>query len=165
MRRAVLNHIAKMLLGYALAVLVSVAIALLIVGLQKSLPYNGNRGSLSKFWGVFPFFVLVGLCVTALYAFPGWLVSVTIAEFWKEQRRFWFAAAGALTAFIALLALSLVGKESGPLSMPGMFFGSIIGGFFGGLAYWAVAGRSSGQCCSLAALSIQSDPVGERVLK
>ena len=79
--------------------------------------------------------------ITSLYALPGWLISVVTAEFRNERRRYWFAAAGVLTA---LLALFLAGMGLALISMPAMFIGSLIGGFFGGLAYWAAAGRGSG---------------------
>jgi hypothetical protein len=140
--RPFLLHLLFMLLGYALAVLVSVTIAVLIMGLPTVLPDQGNWGSFYSFWRDFPGLFLGGLTITALYALPGWLISVVIAEVRREQRRYWFAAAGVLTALLALL---LAGMGRIPLSMPAMFFGSLIGGLFGGLVYWAVAGNRSGQ--------------------
>jgi hypothetical protein len=131
-----------MLLGYALAVLVSVTIAVVIMGLPTTLPDNGNWGSFYSFWRDFPGLFLGGLTITALYALPGWLISVVIAEIQTQQRKYWFSAAGVLTALLALL---LSGMGLGAVSMPAMFIGSLIGGFFGGLAYWAIAGRSSGR--------------------
>jgi hypothetical protein len=160
--RPFLLHLLFMLLGYALAVLVSVTIAVLIMGLPTVLPDQGNWGSFYSFWRDFPGLFLGGLTITALYALPGWLISVVIAEARRDQRRYWFAAAGVLTA---LLALIFAGMGRGLLSMPAMLFGSLTGGFFGGLVYWAVIGKRSGQWRSAPAPSIQSDPVSEGALK
>ena len=142
MTRPFLLHLLFMILGYALAVLVSVTIACVVMGLPTILPDNGNWGSFYSFWRDFPNLFLGVLTITVMYDLPGWLISVVTAELRKEQRRYWFAAAGVLTA---LLALFLAGMGLVPLSMPAMFFGSLIGGFFGGLAYWAAAGIRSGQ--------------------
>jgi hypothetical protein len=142
MTRPFIRHLLFMALGYALAVLVSVTIACVVMGLPTVFPDNGNWGSFYSFWRDFPSLFLGGLTITAMYALPGWLICVIAAEYRKEERRYWFAAAGVLTA---LLALFLAGMGRGMLSMPAMLFGSLIGGFFGGLVYWAVAGNRSGQ--------------------
>ena len=130
-----------MILGYALAVLVSVTIACIVMGLPTVLPDKGNWGSFYAFWRDFPGLFAGGLYITSLYALPGWLISVVTAEFRHERSKLWFAAAGVFTALMALL---LAGRGMGMISMPAMSIGSLIGGFFGGLAYWAAAGRSSG---------------------
>jgi cytochrome bd-type quinol oxidase subunit 2 len=162
MTRPFLLHLLFMILGYALAVLVSVTIACVVMGLPTILPDNGNWGSFYSFWRDFPNLFLGGLTITAMYALPGWLTSVVTAELRKEQRRYWFAAAGVLTA---LLALFLAGMGGGLMSMPALFFGSLIGGFFGGLAYWGVAGKRSGQWRSPQTPSIQNTSADELALK
>lgn len=162
MTRPFLLHLLFMLLGYALAVLVSTTIAMLVMGTPTVLPDNGNWGSFYAYWRDFPRFFFGGLTVTALYALPGWLISVIVAEFRKERRRFWFAAAGALTA---LLALFLAGMGRGMLMMPAMFFGSLIGGFFGGLAYWSATGQRSGGWRSRQEPPNPNGPIDEKALK
>jgi energy-converting hydrogenase Eha subunit A len=162
MRGALFIHLLFMLLGYALAVLVSVTIAVFVMGLPTVLPDNGNWGSFYSFWRDFPNLFLGGLTITALYALPGWLISVVAAEFRNERRRFWFAAAGVLTA---LLALFLAGMGRGLMSMPAMFVGSLTGGFFGGLVYWAVTGKRSGDWRSLPEPAIRENPADEGTLK
>ena len=134
-------HLLFMILGYVLAVLVSVTIACIVMGLPTVLPDKGNWGSFYAFWRDFPGLFVGGLYITSLYALPGWLISGVTAEYFNERRKYWFAAAGVLTALLALL---LAGRGTGMISMPAMSVGSLIGGFFGGLAYWAAAGRSSG---------------------
>ena len=141
MTRPFLLHLLFMALGYALAVLVSVTIACTVMGLPTVFPDNGNWGSFYAFWRDFPSLFLGGLSITAMYALPGWLITVVIAELRGERRKYWFGAAGVLTA---LLALFLSSTWIILLSAPAMFFGSLIGGFCGGMAYWAAAGRSSG---------------------
>ena len=138
--RPFLLHLLFIILGYALAVLVSVTIACVVMGLPTVLPDNGNWGSFYAFWRDFPGLFAGGLMITSLYALPGWLISVVTAESRNERRKFWFAAAGVLTAFLALL---LAGRGMAMISMPAMSVGSLIGGFFGGLTYWAAAGRGS----------------------
>jgi hypothetical protein len=162
MTRPFLPHLLFMALGYALAVLVSVTIACVVMGLPTVLPDNGNWGSFYSFWRDFPGLFLGGLTITALYALPGWLISVATAEFRIEQRKYWFAAAGVLTALLALL---LSGMGLGAVSMPAMFFGSLIGGFFGGLAYWAAAGKMSGQWRSPQAAQVAQAAMDEWALK
>ena len=91
-----------MFLGYALAVLVSVTIACLVMGLPTVLPDNGNWGSFYAFWRDFPGLFAGGLYITSVYALPGWLISVVTAELRNERRKYWFAAAGIATALLAL---------------------------------------------------------------
>ncbi len=162
MRRVSGIHLLFMLLGYALAVLVSVTIACVVMGLPTVLPDNGNWGSFYAFWRDFPSLFLGGLTITAMYALPGWLITVVIAGFRRERRKYWFAAAGVLTA---LLALSLSSMWIILLSAPAMIFGSLIGGFFGGLAYWVAAGKKPGQWRSPPTPSIQVSSADEWALE
>jgi hypothetical protein len=162
MRRAFVIHLLFMLLGYALAVLVSVTIAIAITGFTTALSDNGAMGSPYSFLREFPNLFLLGLSITALYALPGSLISVVTAEYRKERRKFCFAAAGLATALLALL---LAGMGRDLLSDPALYIASLTGGFFGGLVYWAVIGKRSGQWRNLAALSVQSDPVVEGAQK
>jgi energy-converting hydrogenase Eha subunit A len=162
MRRAFGIHLLFMLLGYALAVLVSVIVTVFVMGLPTILPDNGKWGSFYSFWRDFPNLFFGGLTITAIYALPGWLLTVVTAEFRKEQRKYWFAAAGVVTA---LLAHFLAGIGALHMGMPIKSLSTFIGGFCGGLAYWAVAGRSSSQWRGPAALSVQSDPVDEGAQK
>ena len=54
MTRSFPLHLLFMILGYALAVLVSVTIACTVMGLPTVLPDNGNWGSFYAFWRDFP---------------------------------------------------------------------------------------------------------------
>ena len=130
-----------MLLGYALAVLAATTVVCLVMGAPTVLPDKGNWGSFYRYAQDLPMMFVFGLMMTALYGLPGWLVSVITAEIRDERRRFWFAAAGFLTA---LLALFLASRGTRMFAEP--LFGAAIlaGGLAGGLAYWAVIGKRSG---------------------
>lgn len=131
-----------MALGYALAVLVATTIACALFGLPTVLPDDGRWGSFHTYIRDFPAMFMVGGMMTAIYGFPGWLISVVIAE-WKNLRsRRYFAVAGMLTAVFALL---IAGRFQGLFPEVSLNLACLGGGFCGGLAYWAVAGKSSGQ--------------------
>jgi hypothetical protein len=162
MRRAFLGHLLMMLLGYALAAVVAAAIISLIARLPSKSPDPYYWSKVLSYGPDIPGALLVGAYVAAIYAFPGWLVSVIVAEIKKEQRAYTFAAAGVLTALLALY-LADMGIEF--TSMTILFFGLLVGGFFGGLVYWAVAGKRSGHWRSLQMPSIREIPADETALK
>jgi hypothetical protein len=141
MTRRLLIHLALMLLGCALASLVASAAISLIARFPSKSPDPYYWGKVFSYGPDIPGALLVGAYVAAIYALPGWLISVITAEIRRERRAYIFAAAGVLTALLALY-LADMGIEL--TSMSALFFGMLIGGFFGGLAYWAVAGRRSG---------------------
>jgi hypothetical protein len=143
MKRAILIHLLFMILGYALAVLVASAITVFVMFAPTVLPDDGAWGSAYRALRDLPVLLIFGAFYTALFALPGWLISVVTAEYRKEQRKYWFAPAGLATSILAhLIALGFVGKI---FAEPLTVFGSLIGGFCGGLVYWAVAGKTSGQ--------------------
>jgi hypothetical protein len=158
MTRPFLLHLLFMLLGYALAVLVAATITVMVMGVPTVLPDQGRFGSFYSFWRDFPKMFISGLYMTAIFAFPGWLTAVCAAEIRKEQRKYWFGAAGVVTA---LAALFMSGLGDALFQLPALFFGALIGGFFGGLAYWAVIGRRSGDWRNPPVPSVLSDPVDE----
>ena len=130
-----------MTLGYGLAVLVATTVVCVVNGLPTVLPDQGRFGSFYRYWADFPMMFSFGLMMTAVYGLPGWLITVVSAEWRGRQGKYWFASAGMLTALLAIFIAS---------RFQGLFYewvlnGSIlIGGFCGGLAYWALAGKSSG---------------------
>jgi hypothetical protein len=138
--RPFLIHLLFMLLGYALAVLVATTIVVAIMGAPTIFPDQGAWGSFYKFMQDFPMMFGFGLMMTSIYGLPGWLVTVIFAE-WRDRRsRLFFAAAGVLTA---LLAMIIAGMGHGLFSERLLHGACLIGGLFGGLAYWAIAGKSS----------------------
>lgn len=130
-----------MLLGYALAVLVATSVACVLFGLPTVLPDDGRWGSFHMYLREFPGMFVIGGMMTGIYGFPGWLISAVIAERKRFRSRRYFAAAGTLTALLALL---LAGRFQGLFPESSLNLSCLVGGLFGGLAYWAAAGKRSG---------------------
>lgn len=141
MSRPLLVHLVFMALGYALAVLVATTIACVLFGLPTILPDDGRWGSFYTWWRDFPSMLVIGGMMTAIYGLPGWLISTVIAERRNIRSRRWFAIAGVLTAVLALL---IAGRFQGLFPEISLNLSCLVGGLFGGLAYWAVAGKVSG---------------------
>jgi hypothetical protein len=163
MRRAFFGHMVLMLLGYALAVIFATLVALLALSILAPLLNPPRPASFADFWRDLPTVYLVGvILLTGAFALPGWLVFTVFAEIRGERRMYWFAAAGMLAA---ILAQVLIGLGRGIFGWPSMFVGSLPGGFAGGAAYWAVAGRRSGEWRKPLEPYIPSVPAGDRTLK
>ena len=79
--------------------------------------------------------------MTAFYGLPGWLISVTMAEWRGQQGKYWFSIAGALSAALAIL---IAGSFQRVVDGSWLNIAILIGGVAGGLAYWALAGETSG---------------------
>jgi hypothetical protein len=142
MTRPVVIHLFFMVLGYALAVAVASTITVFVTFIPTVLPDDGAWGSAYKSLQELPVFLMFGALYTAMFALPGWLVSVITAEYLSGRRKYWFGIAGFLTAILAqLIAYAFIG---GMFAAPMTLIGSLIGGFCGGLSYWAVAGKRSG---------------------
>ena len=130
-----------MLLGYALAVLVATTVVCIAFGLPTILPDNGRFGSFYNYLQEFPVMFMAGSMMTAMYGLPGWLVSVAIAEMRVRQGKLWFAVAGLVTSVFAIL---IAGRFQHLFSEAWLNVAIFVGGFAGGLAYWALAGKTSG---------------------
>jgi hypothetical protein len=141
MSRPFFGHLAFMALGYALAVLVATTIACILFGLPTVLPDDGRWGSFHQYLRDFPAMFMIGGMMTAIYGFPGWLISTIIAERKRFRSRRYFTGAG---VFTALLALLIAGRFQGLFPEISLNLSCLAGGFFGGLAYWAMAGKHSG---------------------
>ena len=162
MRRAFFGHLFMMLLGLALASLAAAATISLIALLPAKSPDPYRWNMVFSYRPDIPGALLIGAYVNAVYALPGWLISVIIAEIRKERRSFVFAAAGVPTALLAL-CLADMGIEI--ISMSTLFLSVLLGGFFGGLVYWAVAGRRSGDWRKRPEPSGLAGSVDEKTLK
>jgi hypothetical protein len=139
--RPFLIHLFIMILGYVLAVLVASAITVFMIFAPTVFPADGAWGSAYRTLRDLPGMFLFGAYFTAVYALPGWLISVITAEVRNERRKYWFGVAGLLTA---ALAHFIDNQTTTSFSQPSIFIGSLVGGFFGGLVYWAIAGKHSG---------------------
>lgn len=130
-----------MLLGYALAVLVATTVVCIAFGLPTMFPDGGRYGSFYAYLKDFPMMFMVGGMMTAIYGLPGWLISVTMAERRGRQGKLWFALAGVLTAALAIL---IAGRFQRVFDETWLNIAILIGGCAGGLAYWALSGKNSG---------------------
>jgi hypothetical protein len=142
MTRPLAIHLFFMVLGYALAVAVASTITVFITFIPTVLPDDGAWGSAYKSLQELPIFLMFGALYTAMFATPGWLISVITAEYTNERRKYWFGVAGFLTAILAqLIAYAFIG---GMFAAPMTLIGSLIGGSAGGVSYWAIVGKRSG---------------------
>ena len=130
-----------MVLGYALAVLVATTVVCILMGVPSVLPDQGAMGSFYRYLQDFPSMFAVGGMMTAIYGLPGWLITVIIAETRGQKGRIWFAIAGILTAALAIL---IAGRFQRVFDESWLNIAILIGGFAGGLAYRALAGKTSG---------------------
>ncbi len=134
-------HLLFMALGYALAVLVATTVVVAIMGAPTVFPDQGRWGSFYRFIQDFPMMFLFGLMMTSLYGLPGWLMTVVFAEWRVRRGKLFFALTGLWTALLALL---IAGMGKGLFSEALLSIACLIGGICGGLAYWAIAGKTSG---------------------
>jgi hypothetical protein len=91
MNRNFLKHLLFLILGYALAVAVASALTVFVKFAPTVLPDNGAWGSAYKALETLPVFLMFGAFYTAMFALPGWLISVVMAERNDERRKYWFA--------------------------------------------------------------------------
>jgi hypothetical protein len=132
-----------MLAGYARAVLVATLVTLTIFIAPSMLPDGGTRGSFFGFLRGFPAMLGFGLAMTATHAFPGWLATVSLAEWRRIVSVYYFAAGGIFTAFLAVAIMG--GERLNLFASPSpLLLAAMVGGACGGLAYWRLAGRGSG---------------------
>ncbi len=141
MTRALFGHVFMALLGFALAALAAAIIISLITHLFSSSTSPYAWSNVLSDGRQLPGKLLFATYAVLIYALPGWLISVAVAEIRREKRSWWFAVAGVFASLVALFYAKM-GEELSSMSV--LFFAFLAGGFFGGLVYWAVAGRRSG---------------------
>jgi hypothetical protein len=141
-----IQHLLWVIIGYAVAVLVASLMTVTLVMAFQILPNGGQPGAFHTIVKDAAVLVYVGTLITAVYAFPWWLISVIIA-FWKSVTRVrYFTVAGALTAFLAHMLMMTMDGITAPGAIPTfgnntvhIIMASIVGGLVGGWAYWRVA--------------------------
>lgn len=125
--------------GYAAAVIVAVVIS---VGLFALLANLFDPGGNEPFLNSPDDLVLpieYGLIVTAVFAFPGFVIALVLSIVRQWKRWWFFAVAGAANAIFSLAIFGAYGNGS---IMPiGLILPCLPGGLAGGYVYWLVAGR------------------------
>lgn len=150
-----LGRFALDIFGYAIAVLVA-SLVIHILALPQLLGWEVKPG------GFPPSVMLVWIPFVALFigyfAFLPSLVGIAIAEFFAIRDWLYFAlAGGAISLVLTLLSRSSIDMDffrvgaglgiipSGYSLYNPAFLATMIGsGMFAGIAYWAIAGRTSG---------------------
>jgi hypothetical protein len=139
-----LGHVLRFafaMLGYAAAVLAAVLVSVSAMLLPTAMPGHGAWGSLDAslrdLWTV----TGIGLFLTAIFAFPGFVVALVFADLRRWRRWLPFSVAGALDALVALSLFGAYGAGSATAMPVGLALPCMPGGFVGGWAYWIVAGR------------------------
>ena len=145
MIRAFLSHFLSMLVGYILAVIVCAAIILFIISLPT--PLQGSSGWASDPLNNVSGRLLTLAQITAIAALPGWVITALISELALLRSKWLFALAG---CFSAALACFLFNALLDTQMDTGMNVSTLVGGLFGGITYWAIAGKNAGNWISKA---------------
>lgn len=139
--RGYVTRFATAMLGYALAVVVSVLVATFLMILPTVLPDEGAWGSfyrsIQDAWSIVTF----GLYLTAIFAFPGFVVTLVLSILLRWRHWLPFTIAGGLDALLALYLSGGFGGTTITGAPGGILLSCVPGGLAGGFAYWMTAGR------------------------
>lgn len=134
----ILLKLALILTGYILAVAVAtiVTVALLLTPVAPSV--NSPEATRSLLTDV-PFMFVIGFFWTFGCALPGFVVAVVVGEsrLWRSWHA--YASAGLLDVIPSFVIFGVLAGS--PLGMTDLLLSAFPGGFAGGAAYWAGAGR------------------------
>ena len=124
--------------GYLAAVLVAVTVTVFAMLAPTIFPDDGAWGSYYAYRRDLGDVFQLGLVFTFPTALPGFVLTLFVARRGRWMGWLPFASAGALTALLALEIVALWMRASLFEMPPGMLLSSLLGGFCGGCAYWAV---------------------------
>lgn len=140
----VLPYVVRFLIamaGYVLAVIVSVLVATFLMILPTVLPDDGAWGSFYRSIQDAPAIVAFGLYFTAIFAFPGFVVTLVLAILLRWRHWLPFTLLGGLDAVLSLYLAGGFG-EGLVTGAPGtLLLCCVPGGLVGGFAYWRTSGR------------------------
>ena len=145
MIRAFLSHFLSMLVGYILAVIVCAAIILFIISLPT--PLQGSSGWASDPLNNVPGRLMTLAQITAIAALPGWALTALISELALLRSKWTFVLAGLASAALASVLFNALLDTQMEM---GMTASILVGGLFGGITYWAIAGKNAGNWISKA---------------
>lgn len=135
------SRVGFMAVGYVIAVLVAVFVTEVVMFAPSVLPDDGRWGSIYANLNDLSLYVFGGLFVTAIYAFPGFVIAMVLAALKAWHGWYAFATAGTLNGVLALMlftSFSSGGLNDFPLPF---LLCCMAGGAAGGSAYWFTIGR------------------------
>ena len=146
-------------LGLALALL-SASLLASVYGLALTVPHPGDTLTWAWFRNLWPM---------AAVAVPGALAAIAVAEsqHWKSIA-FWVPAGGAIAVLGYLTMLGPDGSEHSFVAAWASFLGFLVAGLAGGLVYWLVRGRRTGNMADAVARASDgsiSDTTGRRLCR
>lgn len=132
------------ILGYGVAVCVAAGVTIAFWLLPTALPDAGLFGSPTSPTDDLAGTYLFGVFVTGITALPGFLAILALAIIRRWRTWSCFAVAGAFNALPSILIFAAWMDSPPTLLGPGLTLACLPGGFAGGLAFWALAGRHAG---------------------
>ena len=125
--------------GYVVAVCAATIVTVALILTFLITMDSGAAGAVSTLLGALPAILMTGFVWTFFCAFPGFVVAILLGERQGWDRWRSYAVAGLVNAAAALAIFAVF--VDWPFASPAMVAASFPGGFAGGAAYWAGAGR------------------------
>jgi len=134
--RRVFSLVGLICLGYIVAVTAATIVTVFFHLLPTVLPDAGRYGS---FFAFVSGMLSIGFFWTFIFAWPGFIVAITLIERSAMHRPLIYSIAGILNVIPSLALFS--GFVGSPFAAVGFVLAALPGGLAGGLAYWLFPGR------------------------
>lgn len=95
------------IIGYVIAVMVSVAVVVLLITIPTMLPDNGALGSFYKQLDLLGAMFVFGLVYTGASALPGYIITLILVHRFNSHGRWFYVLAGIATAALAHILFGL----------------------------------------------------------
>lgn len=139
------QRMVRLVLAYLASVLVTVSLLPLVgAAMDRLAPAPGAPEGLALYYGVAIASAGFAYLLAAVCGLPSALVWIAVSERHRLRHPLAHGAAGAIWAAAGWLGFSLVTDSLGDPLLVRVTADLLIAGAGGGLAYWAVAGRSAG---------------------
>lgn len=139
------RRVVRLVLAYLASVLVTVSLLPLVgAAMDRLAPAPGAPEGLALYYGVAIASAGFAYLLAAVCGLPPALVWIAVSERHRLRHPLAHGAAGAIWAAAGWLGFSLVTDSLGDPLLVRVTADLLIAGVGGGLAYWAVAGRSAG---------------------
>ena len=124
--------LAMVLAGYVLAVLVAAFFCLLVIFTADVIsgPLRGRSNLLYDFLTAYA----VGLELTGMTAWPGYLATLAVSRWWGHRSAAYFSVCGVATSILAVLLFAMLAPGTGfarefLIETPAVYIGGLAGGF------------------------------------